>query len=101
MQVWYYKKDQEKNAYIAFLSINSYRKCILLNLRKLLKFCLLTPLNCEITTLLKVERTDTTVDKNNYHRKDLSSNLGIFHRFKPVAKTDFGTNIMKGRRKLS
>ena len=63
--------------------------------------CFLILLHCHITTLQKVERTDTTVDKNNYHRKDLNSNLGTFHRFKPVAKTDFGTNIMKGRRKLS
>ena len=76
-----------------FLSIKSYRKCIL-TLRKLQKlFRLFTLLNCDITTLLKVERADTPVDKNNYHRKDLNSNLGTFHRFKlPI--------IMKGIRKL-
>ena len=51
-------------------------------------FCLFTLLNSDITTLLKVESADTTVDKNNYHRKDLNSNLGTFHRFKLVAKTD-------------
>ena len=84
-----------------FLSIKSLRKCILFDSRKFQKlFCLFTLLNCEITTLLKVERADTTVDKNNYHPKDLNSNLGTFHRFKPVAKTDFGTIIMKGSTKL-
>ena len=78
-----------------FLSINSYKKCIL-TLRKLQNCFVysLSLLNCDITTLLKVESADTTVDKNNYHRKDLYSNLGTFHSF-------LLPFIMQGSRKIS
>ena len=60
---------------------------IILTLRKLQKNVLfIHSFKLLFTTLLKVERADTTVDKNNYHRKNLNSNLETFHRFKSVTK---------------